>query len=296
MEERCLVLACVTLESSWVNCPPALTNTLNVGPVADALVEYSLRQNPDIGTLKSGASSVNVVVGETNDGWLNDLQGRHVKAGHVWAAIEWASSNAVAEGNVGAGTGTCCFGWKGGLGTSSRILPEQAGGFTLGALVQANFGRAEDLMICGALLGKHIRPDEFEKSVWPDSRGSIMTVLATDAPLDSRQLRRLCARVAAGLARVGSHLSHGSGDFVIAFSTADRVEHPPQMLTKTRTVLADEERVMNWLFRAVIESVEEAVLNSLFQAETMTGRDGHTAHGLPVEQVVSFVLSHQAQP
>jgi D-aminopeptidase len=284
-------------ELGVIESPIALTNTLNVGLVADALVEYSIRQNPDIGIT---TSSVNVVVGETNDGWLNDLQGRHVKAEHVFAAIDAALQGAMPiapdEGNVGAGTGTVCSGWKGGIGTASRVLPAEAGGFTLGALVQSNFGRADDLTICGVPVGHEIRPDRFPRSepVRSDA-GSIMTVLATDAPLDSRQLGRLCVRVTAGLARVGSHLSRGSGDFVIAFSTARRVEHEPESLMTTQTVLADEEKGMNWLFRAVVESVEEAVLNSLFRAETMVGRDGHTAHALPVEQAAARVLRHQRQ-
>jgi D-aminopeptidase len=275
-------------ELGVIESPIALTNTLNVGLAADALVEYSIRQNPEIGI---STSSVNVLVGETNDGWLNDIQGRHVKAEHVFAAIESAAET-VAEGAAGAGAGTVCFGWKGGIGTASRVIPADAGGFTLGALVQSNFGRTEDLTIGGVPVGRTIRPDRSAcaRPVRSDA-GSIMIVLATDAPLDARQLRRLGVRAAAGLARVGSHLAHGSGDFVIAFSTAERVRHPPASLVATQTVVADEERVMNWLFRAVVESVEEAVLNSLFCAETMTGRDGHTAYALPVEEVVSLVLS-----
>jgi len=275
-------------ELGAIESPIALTNTLNVGLVADALVQHAIRQNPDIGIR---TASVNVVVGETNDGLLNDLQGRHVHAEHVWAAIESASSGPVAEGAVGAGTGTICFGWKGGIGTVSRVLPADVGGFTLGALVQSNLGNARDLTICGVPVGRHIRPDTFDGSV--GSQGSIMIVLATDAPLDSRQLRRLCVRAAAGLARTGSHYSHGSGDFVIAFSTARRVEHEPPSLTATQVVLADEQKVMGWLFPAVVESVEEAILNSLFQAETMVGRDGHMAYGLPVEQVAELVLKQQ---
>jgi len=279
-------------ELGVIESPIALTNTLNVGRVADALVEYSIRQNPDIGIT---TSSVNVVVGETNDGWLNDLQGRHVKAEHVWAALDSASLESVEEGNVGAGTGTVCFGWKGGIGTSSRVIPGDAGGFTLGALVQSNFGRAKDLAICGVPVGKMIRPDRSRTSgsVRSDA-GSIMIVLATDAPLDARQLRRLCVRTAAGLARVGSHYGHGSGDFVIGFSTANRIAHEPTSLTATQTVLADEQKAMGWLFPAVVECVEEAVLNSLFRAETMVGRGGHTAYGLPVEDVVKWVESYNA--
>jgi D-aminopeptidase len=277
-------------ELGVVESPIALTNTLNVGLVADALVEYSIRQNPDIGIT---TSNVNVVVGETNDGWLNDLQGRHVRAGHVWAAIESASSEGVQEGNVGAGTGTVCFGWKGGIGMSSRVIPADAGGWTVGALVQSNFGRARDLTICGVPVGRRVRPLRFDEPQRSEDKGSVMIVLATGAPLDARQLRRLCVRAAAGLAHVGSHYGHGSGDFVIAFSTANRIEHEPQSVTTTRTVLVDEEKVMSWLFPAVVECVEEAILDSLFCAETMVGRDNHTAYSLPIEDVVTLVLNHR---
>jgi len=273
-------------ELGVIESPIALTNTLNVGLVADALVQHAVQQNPDIGIRMA---SVNVVVGETNDAWLNDLQGRHVHAEHVWAAIDSASSGPVTEGAVGAGTGTICFGWKGGIGTASRVLPADVGGFTFGALVQSNLGRAQDLTICGVPVGHYILPKTSEVS---RDKGSIMIVLATDAPLDARQLQRLCVRAAAGLARTGSHFGHGSGDFVIAFSTVQRVEHEPSSLTTTQVVLADEQTVMGWLFPAVVESVEEAILNSLFRAETMVGRDGHTAYGLPVEQVAEWVLKH----
>ena len=236
-------------ELGVLESPIALTNTLNVGLVADALVQCAIRQNPDIGIT---TSSVNVVVGETNDGYLNDLQGRHVRAEHVFAAIESASGDAVLEGAVGAGTGTMCFGWKGGIGTASRVLPIELGGFTLGALVQSNFGRPRDLVIAGVPIGRSLQPPQPGHSRAPsagiqglhphnaplgdldarplrdhsgmttmhDDKGSIMIVLATDAPLDARQLQRLCVRAGAGLARVGSHYGHGSGDFVIGFSTA----------------------------------------------------------------------------
>ena len=272
-------------ELGVIEAPIALTNTLNVGLVADALAQYAVRQSPEIGVR---TSSVNVVVGETNDGYLNDLQGRHVRAEHVWAAIEAASTGPVPEGNVGAGTGTSCFGWKGGIGTASRVVPAAAGGFTVGALVQTNFGRPEDLTIRGVPVGRYIRPPAAKKQPAPE-KGSIMIVLATDAPLTARQLRRLCVRAAAGLARTGSHYSHGSGDFVIAFSTAHRIEHKPTALTTTQTMLADEPRAMRWLFPAVVESVEEAILNSLCRAETMVGRDGHVRHALPVEEVADLV-------
>jgi D-aminopeptidase len=199
-------------ELGQIEAPIALTNTLNVGLVADALVQHMLAQHPAIGIT---TGSVNVLVGETNDGWLNDLQGRHVRAEHVFAALASAAgaggapAGRVAEGNVGAGTGTRCFGWKGGLGTASRVLPRAAGGSTLGALVQANFGRAEALTLRGVPVGRRLRPPAAPPE--PAGAGSVMIVLATDAPLDARQLGRLGPRAAAGLARLGSALEPGSG-------------------------------------------------------------------------------------
>ena len=272
-------------EMGTIESPIALTNTLNVGLVADALVQYLVAQNPDAGIT---AATPNVMVGETNDGYLNDIQGRHVRAEHVRSAIESAAPGPVAEGAVGAGTGTTCFGWKGGIGTASRIVPANAGGYRLGALVQSNFGRPEDLVVCGVPVGRHLRPPE-EEPVPPRDAGSILIVLATDAPLSERQLHRLCMRAAAGLARTGSHYGHGSGDFVIAFSTGWPVEQDPAALTTVQAVVADEERVLGALFRAVVEGVEEAILNSLFCAETVAGRDDHVRNALPVERVVELV-------
>jgi D-aminopeptidase len=270
-------------ELGVIETPIALTNTLNVYLVADALAQAAVRQSPEIGVR---TSSVNAVVGETNDGYLNDLQGRHVRHEHVWAAIETAAGGPVAEGAVGAGTGTSCFGWKGGIGTASRVWPE---GYTVGALVQTNFGRPDHLLVGGVPVGRHIRPPEDVGR--PAAGESVMVALATDAPLTSRQLRRLCVRAAAGLARTGSDYGHGSGDFVIAFTTAYRIAHRSRTLTTTRTALADEGRAMNWLLPAVAECVEEAVLNSLFRAETVVGRDGHTRHALPVDTVAALVRS-----
>jgi D-aminopeptidase len=272
-------------ELGQLESPIALTNTLNVGLVADALVQYAMRQNPDIGIR---TSTVNVIVGETHDGYLNDLQGRHVRAEHVWAALEAASPGPLVEGAVGAGTGTSCFGWKGGIGTASRLLPAEAGGFTVGSLVQSNFGLPRDLVVCGVPAGRHILPSDALEPP-PALGGSVMVVLATDAPLSARQLGRLCVRAAAGLARTGSLYGHSSGDFVIAFSTGWRVAHEPAAVTASQVVLADEAGAMPWLFRAVVESVEEAVLNSMFRAETVVGRDGNTRWALPVEAVVGMV-------
>jgi D-aminopeptidase len=282
-------------ELGVVESPIALTNTLNVGLVADALVQHAIRQNPGIG-IETG--TVNVIVGETNDGYLNDIQGRHVRLEHVLAAIENASSVPVREGAVGAGTGTLCMGWKGGIGTASRILPVEMGGFCLGALVQSNFGSPGDLVICGVPVGQYLSPLRLPQasgtspelnSFQPADRGSVMIVLATDAPLDSRQLSRLCVRAGAGLARVGSNYGHGSGDFVIAFSTAWINEHYPESILRSQQVLADEGKVMEALFRGVVESVEEAVLNTLAAGVDMTGRDQHRAMSLPVEDVLALI-------
>jgi D-aminopeptidase len=279
-------------ELGVIEAPIALSNTLNVGLVADALVTYCLRQSPEIG-VRTG--TVNVVVGECNDGYLNDIQGRHVRAAHVQQALEAAVEGPVPEGAVGAGTGTTCFGWKGGIGTASRVVPAEAGGYTVGALVQSNFGRPQDLTIRGVPVGQHLAlPGGSFAPV--REHGSIMVVLATDAPLDARQLRRLCGRAGVGLARTGSHHAHGSGDFVIAFSTAQRLEHQPAALTMTATLLADERAAMTWLFPAVAECVEEAILNSLFAAETVVGRDGNVRHALPLEEVLAKVRDSPAAP
>ncbi len=272
-------------ELGEIETPIALTNTLNVWRVADALVDHALALNPDIGI---HTSTVIPVVGECNDGYLNDIQGRHVTANHVRAALAAAATGPVAEGAVGAGTGTTCYGWKGGIGTASRVTPAAQGGFALGALVQTNFGRAEDLRVGGVPLGRVLRPPQ---PPLPE-RGSVMVVLATDAPLDARQLHRLCVRASAGLARTGTTVGHGSGDFAIAFSTTRRIAHEghaPDALVTQVPAIADEGLVLDGLFLAVVEAVEEAVLNSLCAAETTTGRDGHVRYGLPVEEAARML-------
>lgn len=288
-------------ELGQMESPIGLTSTLNIWRVADALSTDAIRHNPEIAIR---TSTVNVVVGETNDGYLNDGQGRHVGQAEVDAALDEARSSAdfapVVEGCVGAGTGTTCYGWKGGIGTASRVLPidrgAEQGGWTVAALVQTNFGRAEELIFAGMPVGEWLRPPE-QVQPSPPERGSVMVVLATNAPLDSRQLHRLCVRAGAGLARTGSHIGHGSGDFVIAFSTARRIHHWPQTLTETTPVLADEGRTMAALFPAIIEAVEEAVLNSLCAATTTVGRDGHVRHKLPIHTILQQQeRSHAHQP
>ena len=275
-------------ELGVLETPIALTNTLNVWLVADALAQSAVQENPAIGIR---TSTVNPVAGECNDGYLNDIQGRHVRAEHVFAALANATDGPVEEGAVGAGTGTSCFGWKGGIGTSSRRLPEAVGGFTLGALVQSNFGSPHELTMGNIPVGRFLQPPP-ETPVQPPAQGSIMMVLATDAPLTARQLHRLCTRAAVGLARTGSHIGHGSGDFVIAFSTARRIAHQPQTLVQTLPVLEDEAQFMQWAFPAVVESVEEAVLNSLCMAATLEGRDGHVRYALPLEDVQRLVIGN----
>ncbi len=271
-------------ELGEIETPIALTNTLNVWRVADALVDHALQANPAIGI---DVSTVNPVVGECNDGYLNDIQGRHVTAAHVQQALATASNGPVAEGAVGAGTGTTCYGWKGGIGTASRVTSAANGGFTLGALVQTNFGQPEELRFGDAWVGRHLRPPTPSVT----ARGSVMVVLATDAPLDARQLHRLCVRAGAGLARTGATIGHGSGDFVIAFSTTWCSRYAaPSVLSATQTI-SDEAAIMEELFPAVVEAVEEAVLNSLCAAETVWGRDGHVRYALPVVEMATWLAA-----
>ncbi|MCS7099837.1 MAG: P1 family peptidase [Sulfolobales archaeon] len=269
-------------ELGVIESPIALTNTLNVGLVADGLIEYSIRSNPEIGIT---APTVNPVVLECNDGYLNDIQGRHVKQHHVLEALRRASED-FEEGSVGAGTGTIAFGFKGGVGTSSRIVPTALGSYVVGVLVQSNFGRLEDLIVGGVPVGKFLKG-----STHSGGSGSINVVVATNAPLTSRQLRRVARRVQSGLARVGGYVYHGSGEVVVAFTTAFRVRHGARELASF-SALPDEE--LNNFFRGVVEAVEEAVLNSMFNSTTMDGRDGRVVHQIPVDRVVELVEKHGA--
>lgn len=278
-------------ELGSIETPIALTGTLNVPRVADALITLAVEQSPHIGigfaeSGRQGWSSVNPIVGETSDGYLSDIQARPMGEAEVRAAVQNASSGMVAEGAVGAGTGTSCYGWKGGIGTASRVLSEKRGGFTVGALVQSNFGRPDELTIAGVRIGRHLLPPTFPT---PPPAGSIMMVLATDAPLDARQLGRLCHRAAFGLARTGSTVHGGSGDFVIAFSTAYRILDRPDDLVTQRPALAHEQVLIGGLGLAVIETVEEAIYNSLLMARTIVGRDGNTRHALPADEVKTIV-------
>jgi D-aminopeptidase len=260
--------------------PIVLTNTLCVGTVVQAVVDWTLRQ-PGNETVQS----VNAVVGETNDKFLNDIRNCAVRPLDVFLAIEEAASGPVAEGSVGAGTGTSTLGFKGGIGTASRMLPESLGGFTVGALVQSNFSNGA-LTIDGMRVGEALGRYSFNDAVENDG-GSCMIVLATDAPLSPRNLERLAARAVMGLARTGSFMSNGSGDFVIAFSTRNPVPYEELYTTRDAELLYND--FTSPLFLATVEAVEEAVLNSIVRATTISGRDGNTRRAISIERLAELI-------
>ncbi len=296
-------------ELGEMETPILLTCTLCVWRAADAMVQWLLEREG-----MEGVGSINPVVGETNDGGLNDIRSRPIRPEHVRGALEGASSGPVEEGSVGAGTGTQAFGWKGGIGTSSRVLPEALGGYTVGVLVQSNYGGI--LSMGGAPVGKELGRYSFQRYVEeqgatgdrergvegsqeegspeddgrgiPDvDGGSIMMVVATDAPLSSRNLERLARRVLMGLARTGSSGGNGSGDYVLAFSTAREVRRTPSR--EPREILDLPNPAAAGLFQAAIETTEEAIYNSILKATDVTGRDGRTARAIPIEEVVKVL-------
>jgi D-aminopeptidase len=279
-------------EMGDIETPILLTSTTSVPLVADALITYmlALPGNQDV-------LSINPVVGETNDGYLSDIRGRHITPDDVFATIKTAKSGPVEEGAVGAGTGTVAFGWKGGIGTSSRHLRTNLGGYTVGVLVQTNFGGV--LTIAGAPVGQelgqyYLRNELQQPANTKDKAdGSCMIVVATDAPLDARNLKRLAARALLGLARTGTSASNGSGDYAIAFSTAPQVRIHANDKAPTRTAEVMTNDAMSPLFQAVIESTEEAIYNSMFKATTVTG-NGHTVEALPIEKTVEILKQHRA--
>jgi D-aminopeptidase len=263
-------------ELGEIETPIVLTNTLSAPRVAEATIEWILGQ-----TKNEEVRSVNPVVGETNDGYLNNIRKIAVTKEHVWAAIENASSGPVMEGCIGAGTGTVCFGWKGGIGTSSRLLPQKLGGYTVGALVQTNFGGVLQIdgIPVGKNLGQYYLKDQLEHG---SADGSVMIVLATDAPLSDRNLKRLAKRGLAGLARTGASMSNGSGDYVIAFSTAEDVRRTRERRSRVWTYPEIPNELISPLFESAIEATEEAIYNSLCMAETMTGYRGIIVQALPL--------------
>ena len=271
-------------ELGTLETPIALTGTLSTWRVADALAEWVLGL-PGNGEVLS----VNPVVGECNDGDLSDIRKRPVGREQLLAAISAAAGGAVTEGCVGAGTGTKCLGWKGGIGTASRRLPPSLGGWTVGVLVQTNFNGV--LTVAGVPVGVELGRHAFRDELAAPERGSCMVVIATDAPLDARQLSRLAARMPMGLARTGAFASNGSGDYAIAFSTHPSCRVPNGARgVRTVTVLADND--LSPLFLSVVEATEEAVLNSLFTATTTRGFGGHVAEALPVDRVLEILRSH----
>ncbi|MGZ8895443.1 MAG: DmpA family aminopeptidase [Candidatus Aminicenantales bacterium] len=266
-------------ELGTLETPIILTNTLSVPTAADALIDWTLGLPGN-----EKVASVNPVVGETNDGWLNDIRGRHVMKAHILEAIRAASGGPVAEGAIGAGTGTTCFDYKGGIGTSSRRLPESRGGFTVGVLVQTNFGGV--LTIRGVPFDKKDAGGSAAAAAGnPSGDGSCMIVVATDAPLDARNLKRLAKRALLGIARTGGYFSNGSGDYAIAFSTAESVRVANRSTERTQTVTLLRDDAVSPLFQAAAEAAEEAILNSLFKAVRIEGKDGHVAEPLPLERV-----------
>lgn len=267
-------------ELGEIETPITLTCTLCVPRVADAVMTYMIAGNPGLG-------SVNPVVGETNDRTLNDIRARPIREAHVLSALRDASGGPVQEGSVGAGTGTVAFGWKGGIGTSSRRLPASLGGYTVGVLVQSNFGGV--LQILGAPVGRELGQYYLRREMdRGDADGSIMIVVATDAPLESRNLERLAARAILGLARTGSPMTNGSGDYVIAFSTAESVRRTPERRRALHAMDVLPNDAVSPLFQAVVEATEEAILNSLFRATTTTGHNG-TVEALPIEETLEIL-------
>ena len=266
-------------ELGEIETPIVLTNTLAVPRAAEAIIDWTLAHSGN-----EEVRSVNPVVGETNDGLLNNIRKLTVQKEHIIQAVEVASPGPVAEGCVGAGTGTICFGWKGGIGTSSRLLPERLGGYTVGALVQTNFGGVLQIggIPVGKKLGQYYLKGELEESA---RDGSIMIVLATDAPLSDRNLKRLAKRGLAGLAQTGASLSNGSGDYVIAFSTAEEVRRRPERRSEVWAYPEVPNDLMSPLFQAAIEATEEAIYNSLCTAETMTGHRGVKVVALPLSSI-----------
>jgi D-aminopeptidase len=261
--------------------PIVLTNTLNVAEGIAGVLEYMLALPGN-----EQVRSVNAVVGETNDGYLNDIRGRHVTKNHVLEALRSARSGSVEEGSVGAGTGTVCFGFKGGIGTSSRQLPKTLGGYTVGVLVQTNYGGV--LEINGAPVGQELGRFYLKDNLKYSPDGSCMIVVGTDAPLDSRNLKRLAARAMLGLAKTGSSSSNGSGDYVIAFSSAPECRIPMNPSSRVFSYPQLHNDAVSPLFQAVKEATEEAVYNSLMMAQTMSGYSGHRIEALPVDKVLEI--------
>ena len=291
----------LTQVAEWglLETPILLTNTLAVGKVSDAAVKWMTRHFPGIGT---DYDVIIPVVGECDDSWLNDAVGRHVRSGHVYRAIEQAASGPVPEGSVGAGTGLITCDFKAGIGTSSRRVPAETGDYTLGILVQSNFGVLRSLRVDGVPVGEILGPELASAAAHASGKaagrreknaGSIICVVATDAPLLSSQLVRLCKRAALGIGRVGSFAAHGSGEIVIGFSTANKVPRVTSGMTAKLEVLLDD--ACDGLYEAVVDCTEEAIVNALCMADEMCGQSGHVAPALPLDRLVEIMTSQRTR-
>ena len=273
------------IELGEIETPIVLTNTLSVATGMRGIIEWTLQQpgNEDV-------RSVNAIVGETNDGYLNDIRGMHVEVQHVVDAISNAQPGPVREGAVGAGTGTINFGWKGGIGTSSRVLPEHLGAYTIGVLVQTNYGGilSMDGVPVGEELGQYYLKDDLDRG---DADGSVIIVVATDAPLSDRNLERLANRALIAIGRTGSPQTNGSGDYAVAFSTAESVRRTPERRRAVASITELPNGRMSPLFQAAVESAEEAIYNALLQAETMTGAGG-TIEAIPIEKLKEILAKY----
>lgn len=271
-------------EMGTMEGPLMITNTMNVPRVADAVIDWAFDHSSAMGITTWGISPI---VAETSDSYLNDIRGRHVDKAHVYEAIDSARDGSVTEGAVGGGTGMVCYEFKGGIGTASRVLPDELGRYTVGVLVQSNFGSRRKLRIDGVPVGLELI--DYDERVRRESQGSVIVVIATDAPMTSRQLKRMGMRAAFGLARTGTQGGNTSGDFAIAFSTTrNRPHHSPSHTLALEQVVEDNQ-LINALFDGVVEATEEAVLNSLFKAETMQGRDNRIIHALPIGETVEIM-------
>jgi D-aminopeptidase len=266
------------LEWGCLETPIGLTNTFAVPVVADALVDWTLERHPGVGR---GLDVVIPAVGECDDSWLNDIVGRHVRPEHVRSALDAACGGPVELGTVGAGTGMVTYGLKGGIGSSSRRIEARRGGFTVGVLVQTNFGTLADLRFGGAPVGQRLVEALGTEGAVRRHHGSVIVVLATDAPMNAHQLQRLCRRAALGIARTGAYAAHASGEIVLGFSTTHRSPRLESAPVRASLVVTDV--VLDDLFRAAIEATEEAILDSLCAATTVVGRDGHRAEALPID-------------
>jgi D-aminopeptidase len=279
------------MEWGLVETPIFLTNTLSVGAVSDAAVQWMVEQFPGIG---DEHDVLIPLVGECDDSWLNDVAGRHVKPENIREALETASSGPVAEGSVGGGTGMICCDFKAGIGTSSRKLGPALGGYTVGVLVMSNYGHMRDLRIAGLPLGPWLEPRYRHLHKRAPGYGSIIAVFATDAPLSSHQLGRISKRVALGIGRAGSIAAHGSGEIILAFSTANKIPRTTRKMIYHMKLLLDQR--LNPLYEAAIEATEEAILNSLCMAREMEGVNNNFAPALPLEEVKDLVLRSQLKP